>query len=73
VNYCGWQNTTLFSKEDTKMVETKKDGLFKRLFGGKKAGCCDVKIEEVEQQTNEEKPESTSSSGCCSSDNRQTP
>ncbi len=55
------------------MTETKKDGLFKRLFGGKKTGCCDIKIEEVEQQTNEEKPESTPSSGCCSSDNSQTP
>ena len=54
------------------MTETKKDGLFKRLFGGKKTGCCDIKIEEVEQQTNEEKPESTPSSGCCSSDKRQT-
>jgi hypothetical protein len=55
------------------MAETKKGGFFKRLFGGKKTGCCDIKIEEVEQQTKEEKPESTSSPGCCSSDNRQTP
>jgi hypothetical protein len=32
------------------MTETKKDGLFKRLFGGKKTGCCDIKIEEVQSQ-----------------------
>jgi hypothetical protein len=55
------------------MSETKKDGLFKRLFGGKKTGCCDIKIQEVEQPTEEEKSESTTSSGCCSSDDRQTP
>jgi len=55
------------------MAETKKDGLLKRLFGGKKTGCCDIKIEEVEQQTDEEKPESASSSGCCSSGSSQTP
>ena len=55
------------------MAETKKEGLLKRLFGGKKTGCCDIKIEEVEQQTHDETSESTSSSGCCSTDDRLIP
>ena len=54
------------------MAEAKKEGLFKRLFGGKKTGCCDIKVEEVKPQTNEEKPEATSGPGCCGSENRQT-
>ena len=55
------------------MAETKKEGLLKRLFGGKKTGCCDIKIEEVKPQTHEETPESTSSTGCCSTDDRPIP
>jgi len=47
------------------MTETKKDGLFKRLFGGKKNGCCGVTIEEVKEGESNEKTESTPSSGCC--------
>lgn len=52
------------------MTEPKKEGLFKRLFGGKKAFCCGVKIEEVKQEGSEEKSESTPSSGCCSPDTK---
>jgi hypothetical protein len=66
-------NLKIFSNGGSKMSEPTKDGLFKRLFGGKKTGCCDIKIEEVEQQADGEKSESTSSPGCCGSDNSQTP
>ena len=52
------------------MTEIKKDGFFKRLFGGKKTGCCDIKIEEVREESSEEKLESTPSSGCCTPDNK---
>jgi hypothetical protein len=48
------------------MTETKKDGLLKRLFSGKKDNCCGVKIEEIKEEGTEEKSESMPSSGCCS-------
>ena len=47
------------------MAEAKKDGLFKRLFGGKKNGCCGVTIEEVKEGENKKEMEPTASSGCC--------
>lgn len=53
-------------KEGRKMTETKKEGFFKRLFGGNKTGCCGVKIEEVKEESGKEKLESIPSSGCCS-------
>ncbi len=52
------------------MTEIEKDGFFKRLFSGKKTGCCDIKVEEVREESSEEKSESTPYSGCCSSDNK---
>jgi hypothetical protein len=62
-------NNSVF-KEGKKMAEPKKEGLFKRLFGGKKAGCCGVKIEEVKKEGGQEKLESIPSSGCCSPDTK---
>ena len=52
------------------MTEPKKEGLFKRLFGAKKAACCGVKIEEVKNEGCQDKLEPISSSGCCSSDTK---
>ncbi len=52
------------------MTEQKKEGFFKRLFGGKNAGCCGVKIEEVKKEGGQEKLEPISSSGCCSPDTK---
>lgn len=56
--------------EDRKMTEEKKEGLFKRLFGSKKANCCGVKIEEVNEGDVKETPETIPSSGCCVSDTK---
>lgn len=50
------------------MTEIKKDGFFKRLFGGKQTGCCDIKIEEIKEESREEELESTPEPGCCSPD-----
>ena len=44
------------------MAEEKKDGFFKRLFGGKKEGCCGIKIEEVPKESAEKESDSPSSS-----------
>jgi len=50
------------------MTEEKKDGFFKRLFGGKKEGCCGVTIEEVPEESAEKESDATQPSGCCSTD-----
>ena len=39
------------------MPETKKGGFIKRLFGGKKEGCCGVQIEEIKDESGKEKNE----------------
>jgi len=65
----GSLNNSIF-KEGKIMTEQKKDGFFKRLFGGKNAGCCGVKIEEVKKEGGQEKLDPISSSGCCSSDTK---
>ena len=54
------------------MSETKKGGFMKRLFGGKKEGCCGVQIEEIKDEIREEKNEHDNSSGCCSADRKKT-
>lgn len=36
-------------------MDEKKQGLVSRLFGRKHSGCCDVKIEEVVEETSEER------------------
>ncbi len=51
--------------EGRKMTEEKKEGLFKRLFGGKKENCCGIKIKEVKEDL-----ETIPSSGCCASDTK---
>ena len=55
--------------EDKKMTE-KKEGFFKRLFGGKKTNCCGVKIEEIKEEDANENIETIPSSGCCASDTK---
>ncbi|MCK5417034.1 MAG: hypothetical protein V3V51_04060 [Desulfobacterales bacterium] len=52
------------------MTETKKDGLFKRLFGNKKADCCEIKIEENKEEISKEEMKLGLQSGCCKSDNK---
>ena len=56
--------------ESRKMTE-KKEGLFKRLFGGKKENCCGIKIEEVKGEDAKADTETIPSSGCCASDTKQ--
>lgn len=52
------------------MAKSEKDGLFKRLFGAKKNGCCcGVKIEEVDEAPKEGSGKETPPQGCC----QQTP
>ena len=46
----------------------KKDGLFKRLFGGSKGCCCDVQINEIEETPGKTETDSDSKTKCCSSD-----
>ena len=58
--------------EDRKMTEEKKEGLFKRLFGGKKENCCSITIEEVKEGDIKENLETIPSSGCCESDTKKT-
>ncbi len=53
------------------MSETKKGGLIKRLFGGKKDGCCGVRIEEIKDESRKEKKEPDHPSECCTPDNQQ--
>lgn len=56
--------------EDKKMTEERKEGLFKRLFGGKKTNCCGVKIEEIKEEDVKENLETMPSSECCASDTK---
>ncbi len=53
------------------MTEEKKEGLFKRLFGGKKENCCGIKIEEVKGAEAKENIETIPSSGSSVSDTKQ--
>jgi hypothetical protein len=53
------------------MSETKKGGFIKRLFGGKKEGCCGVQIEEIKDEPDKEKKEPDNPSGCCTSGDKQ--
>lgn len=46
------------------MSETKKGGFIKRLFGGKKEGCCGVQIKEIKDE-DWEKNGRDNPSGCC--------
>jgi len=61
-------NEFYFFKEENKMAEIEKEGFFKRLFGGKKTGCCGVEIKEVKEEDAGEKLPSAPSTGCCTSD-----
>ena len=53
------------------MSETKKDGFIKRLFGGKKDGCCGVQIKEIKDEPRKEKKEQDTPSECCTPGNKQ--
>jgi hypothetical protein len=47
------------------MSENKKNGFFKRLFGGKKECNCGVQIQEIKDDVSEETDEDQESAGCC--------
>ena len=47
------------------MTITKKEGLLKRLFGGKESGCCNVKIEQINEDADQEKQLPEASPPCC--------
>jgi hypothetical protein len=49
------------SKGDT-TVKKEKNGMFSKLFGGKKSGCCEMKIEEMPE---EPEKETATSNSCC--------
>lgn len=53
------------------MSEAKISGFIKRLFGGKKEGCCGVQIEEIKDESQKEKNEHDNPSECCTPDNKQ--
>ncbi len=42
-------------------MKKEKNGMFSKIFGGKKSGCCDVKIEEMP----DEKETSAAPNPCC--------
>ncbi len=50
------------------MTITQKKGLFKRLFGVKESGCCNVKIEEINEDVDQEKQLPEASPSCCKTD-----
>ncbi|MGV7222994.1 MAG: hypothetical protein ACQ9MH_15870 [Nitrospinales bacterium] len=52
------------------MSDTKKDGFIKRLFGGKKEGCCGVQIEEIKDDVEKKINEHEKPSRCCNPDNK---
>lgn len=52
------------------MSETKKDGIIKRLFGGKKEGCCGVQIEEIKDEVGKKINGHDKPSRCCRPDNK---
>lgn len=52
------------------MMTGKKTGFWARIFGGKKSGCCNLRIEELDEeippkQENEARPSPLGSEGCC--------
>lgn len=49
------------------MAEEKKKGMFSKLFGGKKSSCCNIRIEEIEEEKTEGKEHSEvkQESTCC--------
>ena len=51
------------------MTETKKDGFFKRLFGGKKEGCCGVQIQEIKDEPPKEEKETDHATEPVTADN----
>ncbi len=53
------------------MSETKKGGFMRRLFGGKKEGCCGIQIQEADDEARREKKEPDNPSGCCTPDGKQ--
>jgi hypothetical protein len=50
------------------MPDKKKEGLFKRIFGGSKGCCCDVQINEIEETPGKTEKDPDSNAKCCSSD-----
>ena len=50
------------------MSDQKKDGLFKRIFGGSKGLCCDVQVKEVQETPAENVVDPDTKATCCASD-----
>ena len=47
------------------MSENKKEGFFKRLFGGRKECNCGVQIQEIKDDVPNETEEDQDPAGCC--------
>lgn len=50
------------------MSDSKKRGLFSKIFGGGKSCCCNTRIEEVPEETTE-KQDGQRPPSCCSGEN----
>ena len=50
------------------MSDKKKEGLFKRIFGGSKECNCDVQVKEVQETPAEKEVEPDAKATCCASD-----
>lgn len=50
------------------MSDKKKEGLFKRIFGGSKGCNCDVQVKEVQETPAEKEVEPDAKATCCASD-----
>lgn len=46
-------------------MEKSTESFFKKLFGKKKKGCCDVVIEEIGPETIDENPAAKPGTKCC--------
>ena len=55
------------------MSDQKKDGFFKRIFGGSKGCCCDVQVKEVQETLAENEVDPDPKAKCCASDHTSTP
>jgi hypothetical protein len=54
------------------MTNEKKQGFWARLFGTKKSGCCDMKVEEITEDQPENKTDKKPISCCCCGDDEPT-
>ena len=47
------------------MTDEKKKGILSKLFGAKKSGCCNIKIEEVVENQPPQASKQLTGSSCC--------